>query len=196
LDAPPQFSVLQFSVFSERLVGGGTKVTRQKDLLWATLGEGGLVLAVGAIAWAAHQPLIFASLGPTAYELVEQPQIRSARVYNIIVGHLIGLGAGFLGVYLVHGWAEPNVIATGIVSGQRVWALAIAATVTTFVTLIMKAGQPAALATTLLVALGSMQTLRDALCIVAGVLIIAIIGEPVRRFRLKHTQLRPVIDKV
>jgi hypothetical protein len=75
-------------------------------------------------------------------------------------------------------------------------ALAIAATLTTFVTLIMKAGQPAALATTLLVALGSMQTWRDALCIMAGGLIITAIGEPVRRFRLKHTQLRPVTDKV
>jgi len=171
-------------------------VTNRKDLLWATLGEGGLVLALAAIGWAARQPIIFASLGPTAYELVEQPQLRSARVYNIIVGHLIGLGAGFLGVYLVHAWAEPNVIATGVVSGQRVWASVIAAALTTFFTLVMKAGQPAALATTLLVALGSMQTWRDALCIVAGVLIITIIGEPVRRFRLKHTQLRPAIGKV
>ena len=171
-------------------------MTNRKDLLWATLGEGGLVLALAAIGWAARQPIIFASLGPTAYELVEQPQLRSARVYNIIVGHLIGLGAGFLGVYLVHAWAEPNVIATGVVSGQRVWASVIAAALTTFFTLVMKAGQPAALATTLLVALGSMQTWRDALCIVAGVLIITIIGEPVRRFRLKHTQLRPAIGKV
>jgi hypothetical protein len=65
------------------------------DLLWATLGEGGLVLAVAAIGLATNQPLIFASLGPTAYELVEQPRLPSARPYNIIVGHLIGLGAGF-----------------------------------------------------------------------------------------------------
>jgi hypothetical protein len=49
------------------------------DLVWATLGEGGLVLALAAIGWATNQPLIFASLGPTAYELVEQPQMPSAR---------------------------------------------------------------------------------------------------------------------
>jgi len=72
------------------------------DLLWATLGEGGLLLAIAAIGWATKQPLIFASLGPTAYELVEQPQIRSARPYNIVVGHLVGLGAGFLALYLLH----------------------------------------------------------------------------------------------
>lgn len=168
---------------------------QRADLLWATLGEGGLVLAVAAIGWATNQPLIFASLGPTAYELVEQPQLRSARTYNIIVGHLIGLGSGFLAIYLLHAWAAPNVIATGIVSAERMWAVAIAATLTTLVTLVLRAGQPAALATTLLVALGSMQTLRDAAAIVAGVLIIALLGEPVRRFRLKHTEIRPVVSK-
>jgi HPP family len=166
------------------------------DLLWATMGEGGLVLVLAVIGWATRQPLIFASLGPTAYELVEQPQLRSARAYNIIVGHLIGLGAGFLALYALNAWAAPNVISAGVVSTDRLWAVAIAATLTTFVTLLLKAGQPAALATTLLVSLGSMQTRRDAIAIVAGVLIIAAIGEPVRRFRLKHTEIRPAVGNI
>ena len=71
-------------------------MNRRADLLWATLGEGGLILVLGAIGWATKQPLIFASLGPTAYEFVEQPQLKSARSYNIVVGHLIGMGAGFV----------------------------------------------------------------------------------------------------
>ena len=49
------------------------------------------MLALAAIGWATKQPLIFASLDPTAYELVEHSQLRSARAYNIIVGYLIGL---------------------------------------------------------------------------------------------------------
>ncbi len=154
------------------------------------------MLALAAVGWATRQPLIFASLGPTAYELVEQPQVRSARVYNIIVGHLIGLGAGFLAVYLLNAWNAPNVISTGIVSSERLWAATVAAMLTTFVTLILKAGQPAALATTLLISLGSMQTLWGAIDIVAGVLIITAIGEPVRRFRLKHTEIRTVLGKI
>jgi hypothetical protein len=153
------------------------------------------VLVLAAISWATKQPLIFASLGPTAYELVEQPQLRSARAYNIIVGHLIGLGAGFLAVYLLRAWAAPNVISTGVVTTQRLWAVTIAAALTTLVTLILKAGQPAALATTLLVSLGSMQTRRDAMAIVAGVLLIAAFGEPIRRFRIKYTEIRPVVGK-
>ena len=163
------------------------------DLVWATLGEGGLVLALAAIGWATNQPLIFASLGPTAYELVEQPRMPSARPYNVIVGHLIGLSAGFLAVYLSNAWTAPNVLATGVVSPQRIWATAISAALTTFASLALKAGQPAALATTLLVSLGAMQTRRDAIAIIVGVLLIVAIGEPVRRFRLEHTDIQPVI---
>jgi HPP family len=174
-------------------IPGGASVKNRADLLWATLGEGGIVLAVSAIAWATSQPLIFASLGPTAYELVEQPQLRSARAYNIIVGHVVGLGAGFVAVYLLNAWTAPNVIATGVVSASRLWAIAISAALTTLVSLVLKAGQPAALATTLLVSLGAMQSQRDAIGIIAGVLLITAIGEPVRRFRLKHTESRRVL---
>lgn len=151
------------------------------------------MFAIAAIGWATRQPLIFASLGPTAYELVELPQMKSARAYNIVVGHLVGLGAGFLALYLLNAWAAPNVLSAGIVSTQRLWAVVIAAALTTFGTLLLKASQPASLATTLLVSLGAMQTRRDALAIVAGVLIITAIGEPLRRFRLKHTDLRPIV---
>jgi HPP family len=161
---------------------------RQRELVLGTMGEGGLILAIAAIGLAIRQPLIFASLGPTAYELVEQPRARSSRIYNIIVGHLLGLGSGFLALYLLQAWNAPNVLATGIISPQRIWAVTLAATLTTFSTLLLRASQPASLATTLLVSLGAMQTSRDAWAIVAGVVIITIIGEPMRQLRLRQMQ--------
>lgn len=167
-------------------------MNRPLDAFWASLGEGSLILVMAAIAWAARQPLIFASLGPTAYELVEQPRLRSARTYNVIVGHFVGLGSGFLALLLFHAWQAPT-IAAGL-TPPRAFAAVVAATVTTLVNLILRASQPAALATTLLVSLGAMQTRRDAVAIIAGVLIIALIGEPLRRFRLKYTETRtPVL---
>lgn len=166
-------------------------MNRPLDAFWATLGEGSLILVMAAIAWAAQQPLIFASLGPTAYELVEQPRLRSARTYNVIVGHFVGLGSGFLSLLLFHAWGAPN-LAAGL-PPVRVWAAVVAAAVTTLVNLALRASQPAALATTLLVSLGAMQTRHDAVAIIAGVLIIALIGEPVRRFRLKYTETRPPV---
>jgi hypothetical protein len=142
-------------------------------------------LALSAIAWAAGQPLIFASLGPTAYELVEQPHMRSARAYNVIVGHFIGLAAGFFSIWILNARYAPNVLAAGVVTPHRLWATTLAATLTTVLTLLLKAGQPAALATTLLVSLGGMQTRKSAVAIVLGVVIITAIGEPLRRLRLR-----------
>jgi hypothetical protein len=158
----------------------------RRDWIWATLGEGGLILAVAAIGWATREPLIFASLGPTAYELVEQPLARSARPYNVVVGHLIGLASGFFALYILKAWSAPEVLVTGGVSAERLWAVTIAATLTTILTLIARAGQPAAIATTLLVAMGAMQSRRGALAIVAGVVIITVIGEPARLLRLRY----------
>jgi len=169
---------------------------KQVDILWATLGEAGLVLAMAAISWTVNQPLIFASLGPTAYELVEQPHQKSARAYNIIVGHLIGLGAAFLALYLLNAWNDPNAIAAGVISTKRLWAMTLAAALTALLTLAARAAQPASLATTLLVALGSMQTRSDAFAIILGVLIIAAIGEPLRRIRLKQATRLEALQKM
>jgi hypothetical protein len=55
---------------------------RYKDLLWGTIAEGGLILVLATISWAARQPLIFASLEPTVYELVEQLQARSGNLFG------------------------------------------------------------------------------------------------------------------
>jgi HPP family len=158
---------------------------RGAELATAAFGEGALLLVIAATGWATRQPLVFASLAPTAYELVERPRDRSARAYNIIVGHFIGLGSGFLALYLMHAWNAPNVPLTGIVTPARIWAVVVAAVLTTVGTLVLRAGQPAAIATSLLVALGSMQTGRDAFAMVMAILLIAAIGEPLRRIRMK-----------
>lgn len=157
----------------------------------AVVGEGGLILVVGAAGWAAHMPLIFASLGPTAYELMEKPKNPSARVYNIIVGHFVALAAGFLSLWVLHAWGAPKVTAAEIVSRPRLWAAVLAVVITTAVTLALKASQPAALSTTLLVSLGSMQRGRDALAIMLGVVIVIAVGEPIRRLSQQFKKDEP-----
>lgn len=149
--------------------------------LLGVFGEGGLILVVGAIGWAAHLPLIFTSLGPTAYELVEKPKAPSAKTYNVIMGHLVALGAGFFALWVLNAWNAPKVASAGFIASPRLWAAVLSVALTTALTVLLKASQPAALSTTLLVSLGSMQRSRDAMAIVIGVLILAAIGEPVRR---------------
>jgi hypothetical protein len=161
----------------------------KRDLLIAPVGEGALILALAAIGWAASWPFVFASLGPTAYEIVEKPESKSARPYNVIAGHLVGLGAGFFALWVLDAWASPKVMTSGFVAAPRIWAAVVAATLTAGITLMIRASQPASLATALLISLGAMQTGRDAVAIVVGVLLVAAIGEPLRWLRETHPTL-------
>lgn len=161
---------------------------RYRDLLLAPMGEGALILVLAAIGWATRWPFVFASLGPTAYEIVEKPASKSARPYNIIAGHFVGLGAGWVALWALHAWGSPKLTVVGAVPALRMWTALVAVVLTTGLTLAIRASQPASLATSLLVSLGQMQTARDAVAIMIAVLIIAAIGEPLRRQRLKLAQ--------
>lgn len=157
----------------------------RKDLWAAPLGEGFLILAVALIGWATHYPFIFASLGPTAYEQVEKPESPSAHPYNVIVGHVIAVAAAYAAIALIHAWNAPPVSAHGV-PALRIWASVVACVFTVIVTQLARATQPAALATTLLVSLGLMQSWVEAGIIIAAVLLITCIGEPIRRLRVRQ----------
>jgi hypothetical protein len=158
----------------------------KNDLWFASVCEAALIFIVAVAGWIAHQPLVFASLGPTAYELIETPHRKSARPYNVVVGHLIGVLAGFAGLYAAHAFHSPPVVHE--VALPRVGAGVLAAGLTVFFTLLLKASQPAAVSTTLLVALGTLQHWRDAFVILGAVLLMLLFGEPLRRLRLRQKE--------
>jgi CBS-domain-containing membrane protein len=153
-----------------------------KDLVLAPLLEAALLVVLGLASWASHQPLIFASLGPTAYELIETPERRSAKPYNIIMGNLIALLSAFAALWITGAWFVAP-LSAGSVPLQRVWAAVLAALLTVFLTLLARATQPAALSTTLLVSLGILQKPREGAIIFISILLITALGEPIRRWR-------------
>jgi len=161
----------------------------KRDLLIAPIGEALLIVVAGAAGWAAHQPLVFASLGPTAYELIETPHRRSAQPYSILAGHLAGVGAAYLALFVTHAIRAPAVSAAGVPLA-RVASAALAAALTVLFNLLLRASQPAAVSTTLLIALGMMQQPRDAAILMGGVLLVTCAGEPLRRLRLHTSDLR------
>lgn len=156
---------------------------RRSDLILAPICEGALLLIVGLAGWLIQQPLIFTSLGPTAYELVETPERRSAEPYSVLLGHAVAIAAGFIAIY-VTGAVHTPAISTHTLVLPRVWAAVMAAAITVFVTLAAKASQPAALSTTLLISLGTLQQPRDAAIIMIAVVLMTLVGEPLRRWRL------------
>jgi ABC-type Fe3+-siderophore transport system permease subunit len=147
-----------------------------------------LILVVSLAAWLSRQPLIFASLGPTAFEQIETPKRPSARPYNVIVGHLIAVIAGFAALYLTHAWSAP-IVSAGHVTLSRVEATALSAALTVLGTLLARSQQPAAISTTLLVSLGIMQRWQDAVVIMVAVLLMTAAGEPLRRWRARDPEL-------
>jgi CBS-domain-containing membrane protein len=136
----------------------------------------------------AGYPWLFPSLGPTAYLQAESPAHPASRFYNTVVGHGIGLVAGFLAVFLLNAYTDPVVLVSHSLTWERAGAAALALALTLGVALLLKASHPPAGATTLLVALGAFK-LEDIPTVVAGVLIVAVVGELARRLRLG--QLRP-----
>jgi hypothetical protein len=144
---------------------------RRRDLLLAPVCEVGLLLVVAVAGVVTRQPLIFASLGPTAYE----------RPYNILMGHLVAVLAGFAALHLTHAWSVPGV--TLGVTWPRAWAAILSAGLTVFGTLLLRASQPAAVSTTLLISLGVMQTRMDGVVIMGAVVLMTLVGEPLRRWR-------------
>jgi len=157
----------------------------RKEFVIAPLCEGALILAVSAAGWLTHSPLIFTSLGPTAFELIETPNRPSARPYNVIIGHLIGVVAGFAALGMTHAWLAPA-ISSGMVSPLRVAAATISAILTVLLTLLTHATQPAALSTTLLISLGTLQRWQDGFFIMGAVLLLVLLGEPLRRWRSRE----------
>lgn len=157
----------------------------KKDLAIAPAGEALLILIAAGCGYFAHQPLIFASLGPTAYELIETPHRRSARPYSILVGHLTGIACAWLALFLTHARSAPPVSAAGVPL-LRVGSVVLAAGLTVLGNLLLRSAQPAALSTTLLISSGIMQTGRDTVVILAAIILILLAGEPLRRLRLRH----------
>ncbi len=146
------------------------------------------MLLVGLIGLATAQPLLFPSLGPTAFLQTEAPDQPASRFYNVIIGHAVGLAAGYAAVLLFRADAAPALFAAHQLVAVRVWASVLAIVLTMFGSALLKASHPPAAATTLLIALGGFRpTMHDVFTIVVGVLIVAVAGEGLRRLRYEQT---------
>ena len=156
-----------------------------QEIGWSPLAAGFSIAVVGAISLLAKQPWLLPSLGPTAYLVAETPHHPNSRFYNTVVGHIIGLGAGFFAVMMFDAWADPTVLSDRVLTAARFGAAVVAIILTLLFSLFSKASHPPAAATTLLVALGSLKSTSDALNVVIGAVLIGAVGTGVRLLRTK-----------
>jgi CBS-domain-containing membrane protein len=165
---------------------GRRHVWHVPDIVWGPLSVTFLLAVPGALGYFLGQPWLFPSLGSTAFLQAESPHLPSARFYNAVAGHLLGVGAAFLAVTALGAANEPSVLSSHILSAPRLAASLLAVMLTLLATTLLRASHPPAAATTLLIALGGMQaTGKEAATICAGVFIVAATGAVFRQLRLR-----------
>lgn len=105
------------------------------------------------LALLTHSPFIFPSLGPTAFLFFYTPTAPAASPRNTIVGHFIGVCAGYLSLALTGLTAAGPALSVGV-SWSRVIAAALSLGLTAGLMVLFKSPHPPAGATTLIISLG------------------------------------------
>lgn len=157
--------------------------------LWVPLATCVALGVPGVIALITHHVILFASLAPTSVMITQQPMLASTKPYNTIVGHMVGLGAGFFAVWVLGIASQPSIFAAHMVSGPRVCAAVLSIAIAMEAELLLKARHPPAASTTLLAALGSFRPdWTYTWEVLAGVIAVTAAGEILRIF---HPAPRP-----
>jgi hypothetical protein len=165
------------------LADSATAATRRNPLVPAGL-SGGALAVIGGLGWLAGVPWLLPSLGPTLAIQTGTPLHASARVQNVALGHLIGLAAGLLAVYLTGAAHQPPVMdmVNDALSLERIAACVIAVGLSLAVQHRLSLMHPPAEATTLIVALGGIEpTAAGASTVIAAIALVAVLGEGARR---------------
>ncbi|WP_147252036.1 HPP family protein [Blastococcus sp. TF02-09] len=156
----------------------------------------GLVSAIvlacaGVVGLVLHQPWLFPSLGPTLMVMTETPRQPAARPRNVIVGHAVGVAAGYLALVVTGLTGAPPVIRTGV-NWQFVLAAALALGLTSFVLQAIDMPHPPAGATTLIVGLGLLNKPGELGVILLAVVLVTAGASAVNRLRGVRNQGEPV----
>ena len=126
---------------------------------------------MSALALITHSPFVFPSLGPTAFLFFYTPTAPSASPRNTIVGHAIGVLAGYFSL-VVAGLTMAGPALTVGVTWPRVIAAALSLGLTAGLMVLLKSPHPPAGATTLIISLGILtKPLQLILLMVAVVLL-------------------------
>jgi len=113
-------------------------------------------LSIGLLAGLAmltRTPMVFPSLGPTAFLFFFTPTLPTASPRNTLYGHAIGIGCGYGALWLMGLQHAPPAMVMGV-NPARIGAAAISLAATGALMILLKAAHPPAGATTLIISLG------------------------------------------
>lgn len=108
---------------------------------------------MAALALITRSPFVFPSLGPTAFLFFYTPRAPSASPRNTLVGHTIGVLAGYFSLIVTGLTMAGPALAVGV-TWPRVLAAALSLGLTAGLMVLCKSPHPPAGATTLIISLG------------------------------------------
>lgn len=157
---------------------------RRDSTFWVgmfALVNGGLstgLMALGALVTGA--PLVFPSLGPTAFMLFYQPTSPAACPRNAILGHLVGILAGYASLTLF-GLQHVAPALTSGVTWAWVGSASASLALTAGVMIWLRVPHPPAGATTLIVSLGILPRPPQLLALFVAILLLVLQGLVINR---------------
>ena len=125
------------------------------------------------LAFITQSPFIFPSLGPTAFLFFYTPTAPSASPRNTIIGHTVGVLAGYLSLVVTGLTAAGPALVVGV-SWPRIIAAALSLGLTAGLMVILKSPHPPAGATTLIVSLGILVKPWQLLLLMIAVIILTL----------------------
>ena len=165
------------AAIARRLDRGGTPV------LYASLLSLAVLCAAGAVGLALREPWLFPSLGPTVMIFFETPTAAAARPRNALIGHGVGLLAGF-GCLIAFGLADAPSVPDAGLTLPHLLAGALSVAITTAVLLLLHVPHPPAGATTLIVSLGILREPVQLLSMAGAIVLITVLGAALNRVLL------------
>jgi CBS domain-containing membrane protein len=108
---------------------------------------------MSVLAVITHSPFIFPSLGPTAFLFFYTPTAPSASPRNTLIGHAVGVIAGYFSLVVTGLTMAGPALAVGV-TWPRVIAAALSLGLTAGLMVLLKSPHPPAGATTLIISLG------------------------------------------
>src|SRR5215212_11523556 len=134
----------------------------------------------GALAWGLDEPLVFPSLGATAFLFFETPMAEVASPRNTIVGHYTGALVATLWLFVFGLQGHENVLVEGF-TAQRAAAVALSVACTGGILRLLRAAHPPAGATTVIVSAGLLHTAHQLAVLAAGVAVLTLAAHTLNR---------------
>ena len=143
------------------------------NALYTALGSLLTIGLSGLLAWALDEPLVFPSLGATAFLFFETPMAEVASIRNTLIGHSVGVAVAFVWLEVFGLVGEPSAIQTGF-TADRVACVALSLAFTGGILRLLRAAHPPAGATTVIVSIGLLTTVDELAILLAGVVLLSL----------------------